>query len=196
MSRRMTEPMRMILACGALLAGFSMAGASYGFAASPEEAWQKLGQGSIVLFRHATAPGTGDPAGMKLGDCSTQRNLNGEGRRQARRIGEAFRERNIAVGAVLSSQWCRAMDTARLAFPGQAEAEPIFNSFFADRDGEPEQTAAAKRLLEKWAGPGVLVAVTHQVNITALTGIAPASGEGVIIRMRQGEVSVEGRIRP
>lgn len=194
MSRRMIRPIHVILTCWVLLAG--LAAAPYGFAASPEEAWQKLGQGSIVLFRHATAPGTGDPPGMTLGDCATQRNLDDEGRRQARRIGEAFRERNIAVDAVLSSQWCRAMETAELAFPGKAKAEPVFNSFFSGRGDEPKQTAAAKRLFENWTGSGALVAVTHQVNITALTGIAPASGEGIIIRVKRGEVSVVGRIKP
>jgi broad specificity phosphatase PhoE len=51
-----------------------------------------------VLFRHATAPGTGDPAGFVLGDCATQRNLNGRGRTQARAIGDEFRTRGVVIG--------------------------------------------------------------------------------------------------
>ncbi|WP_328734790.1 histidine phosphatase family protein [Falsiroseomonas selenitidurans] len=90
-----------------------------------------------MLFRHAVAPGVGDPAGMRLSDCSTQRNLDDTGRNQARLIGEAMRAAGIAVGAVLSSQWCRTMKTAELAFPGRVMAEPAFNSFFADHIAGP-----------------------------------------------------------
>jgi phosphohistidine phosphatase SixA len=159
-------------------------------------AWVALSEGGIVLFRHANAPGGGDPAGMRLGDCTTQRNLDDIGRAQARRIGEAFRTRNIAVGRVLTSQWCRTRETAELAFPGQAQDEPAFNSFFADRTKGPAQTQAAKKLLQDWNGPDALVVTTHQVNITALTGIVPASGEGIVIRFDGEAIRVVGRILP
>ena len=102
--------------------------------ASAEEGWDLLREpGANILFRHANAPGAGDAAGFVPGDCATQRNLDEWGRNQARAIGEAFRARGIAVGAVLSSQWCRARDTADLAFPGQVREEPAFNSFFGNR---------------------------------------------------------------
>jgi len=102
-------------------------------ASSDEAAWNALRAGGIAIFRHANAPGVGDPPGMRLDDCSTQRNLDEEGRVQARRIGDAFRSRNIQMGAVLASQWCRATETAELAFPGLVRAEPVFNSFFDDQ---------------------------------------------------------------
>jgi phosphohistidine phosphatase SixA len=165
-------------------------------AAQDEPAWEALRQGAIVLFRHANAPGTGDPAGMRLDACATQRNLDEAGRRQARRIGEAFAARGIAVREVLTSRWCRARETARLAFGDSVREEPALDSFFDDRNEGPARTAAASRLLAGWRGPGVLAAVTHQVNITALTGIFPASGEGVVIRMAAGRAEVIGRIRP
>ncbi|MGK7869942.1 histidine phosphatase family protein [Falsiroseomonas sp. E2-1-a20] len=169
-----------------------------------EPAWDALREGGIVLFRHALAPGGGDPPGMRLGDCATQRNLSAEGRAQAVRIGQAFRERGIAVGAVLASGWCRARETADLAFPGHARREPVFDSFFADRAAGPAQTEAARRMLLGWSGPGALVVSTHQVNITALTGalsasgvgIFPASGEGIVLARRDGALAVVGRIRP
>ncbi len=165
--------------------------------AAAEDGWSELARpGAIVLFRHAIAPGTGDPAGFVVGDCSTQRNLDERGRAQARAIGEAFRMRGIAVGRVLSSQWCRARDTAELAFPGQVRSDPAFNSFFSDRAAEPETTAEALRILAAWQGPGVLVVVTHQVNITALTGIVPASGEGVVVRIQDGDLTPAGRLPP
>ena len=164
--------------------------------ASEDTAWTALRQGGIVLFRHANAPGGGDPAGMRIGDCTTQRNLDDRGRAQARSIGEAFRSRGIAVGLVLTSQWCRTRETAELAFPGRGQDEPAFNSFFGDRSKGPAQTAAARRVLEAWRGPGALVVVAHQVNITALTGIVPASGEGIVVLMNDGAVRVVGRIGP
>lgn len=164
--------------------------------ASDVVVWDTLRRGGIALFRHANAPGGGDPAGMRLDDCATQRNLDALGRSQAVRIGEAFRAKGIAVGAVLASQWCRTTETAALAFPGRGRAEPAFNSFFGDAAAGPAQTAAARRILLGWDGPGALCVVTHQVNITALSGIVPASAEGVVLRRVDDALVVAGRIRP
>lgn len=163
-------------------------------------AWQTLkAPGAIVLFRHALAPGGGDPAGFVVGDCSTQRNLSDEGRQQAQRIGEVLRRNGVRVTGVWHSAWCRTRDTAQLAFPDLAapalRPEPVFNSFFNDRNEEPAQTAAARRLLVGWRGPGTLVVVTHQVNITALTGIVPQSGEGVILQRKGTALVVAGRLQ-
>jgi phosphohistidine phosphatase SixA len=167
-------------------------------AAQAEEGpWALLKQdGAVILFRHANAPGTGDPEGFVLGDCSTQRNLDEKGRAEARAIGEAFRSQGIKVGRVLSSQWCRSRETADLAFPGRVTEEPAFNSFFDDRSAEPQATAAARDILARWMGQGTLVVVTHQVNITALTGITPRPGEGVVVAMQDGTVEVLGRLPP
>jgi phosphohistidine phosphatase SixA len=160
-------------------------------------AWSALKKpGAIVLFRHASAPGGGDPVGHRLDDCSTQRNLDEEGRAQARRIGERFRAQGVKVEAVLSSQWCRTRDTAQLAFPGLPKDGPAFNSFFSDRSNEASQTAAARQQLLAWRGTGVLVVVTHQVNITALTGLWIASGEGIVLRRQGTELTVVAKITP
>lgn len=69
---------------------------------SAEELWALLRQaaGLVVLLGHARAPGTGDPPAFRLDDCSTQRNLNAEGQRQSRQLGEAFRQRQIPVARV------------------------------------------------------------------------------------------------
>jgi broad specificity phosphatase PhoE len=164
--------------------------------ASEAAAWQALDQGAIVLFRHANAPGTGDPARFRLEDCSTQRNLDEAGREQARRWGQRFRERALTPGRVISSRWCRARETADLAFPGQRRDEPAFDSFFEAPQQRDAATTAARAVLAGWQGPGPLVVVTHQVNITALTGIEPRSGEGVVIRLQAGRVEVIGRLPP
>jgi hypothetical protein len=168
-----------------------------GLASADEDAaWDTLRQGGIVLFRHAQAPGGGDPPGMRLGDCATQRNLDATGRAQAVRMGEVLRARGVEPGAVIASGWCRTMETAELAFPGRARREPVFDSFFGDLRSGPAQTEAARRLLLGWSGPGALFVSTHQVNVTALTGVFPASGEGVVLRREAGELRVIGRIRP
>ena len=181
------------LACFDLPPGSGVAAADQ---AREAAAWEALRGGAIALFRHAKAPGGGDPAGMRLGECATQRNLDEAGRQQALRIGEAFRTRKIEAGAVLTSQWCRTTETADLAFPMMARPEPIFNSFFDDRGNGPAQTRDARALLSRWTGPGALAVSTHQVNITGLTGIVTASGEGILVRVKVGVVGVVGRIRP
>ncbi len=162
---------------------------------SEERAWQALRDGAVVLFRHANAPGVGDPPGFTLEDCSTQRNLDDTGREQARGIGHRFTERSIRVGAVLTSQWCRTRETAALAFPGSGRVrdEPAFNSFFGEPDRRSPQTARAREIVVGWRGPGALVITTHQVNITALTGVATSSADGIVVR--PGTTEVVGRIR-
>jgi len=164
--------------------------------ADGEPAWDALRKGAVLLVRHANAPGVGDPADFKLGDCRTQRNLDSLGRGQARQLGDQFVNRRIAVGAVLVSQWCRTRETADIAFPNLAREDASFNSFFGDSTSQPAQTAAALNILKRWKGPGALVVVTHQVNITALTGVVPASGEGVVVRSKADGIEVVGRVAP
>jgi phosphohistidine phosphatase SixA len=147
-------------------------------------------------MRHAAAPGGGDPPGFQLGDCATQRNLSEGGRQQARRIGEAFAREGVAVAQALSSRWCRALDTARLAFPEVANPDATLDSFFAQRSSGEEQTRLLRALVEGWRGPGVLALVTHQVNVTALTGVFPAEGEVLVLRPGAGGFELVGRLRP
>ncbi|MDZ7890973.1 MAG: histidine phosphatase family protein [Rhodoferax sp.] len=172
--------------------GWSAAFAAAAVNASGAEA--ELKPGSVVLIRHALAPGGGDPAQFVLNDCSTQRNLNDEGRAQARRIGKFFRQLPVPVEAVWSSQWCRTRETANLAFPGKRVDQAAFNSFFGEPDAAPAQTQAAAALLNAWNGKGLLVVVTHQVNITAITGVVSSSGEAVVLGRRNGAWAVTGRL--
>lgn len=161
--------------------------------------WQKLrtGRGYAVLLRHALAPGTGDPAGFRLGDCSTQRNLSLDGRLQAISIGAQWRRERVPVDRVLTSRWCRARDTARLLAVGKVTAYPDLDSSFTVSASVAERrTAKVRALLARHAGqPGVLVLVGHQVNITDITGVAPSSGEGVVVQARaDGSLRVVGTL--
>jgi phosphohistidine phosphatase SixA len=197
-------PLRLQLttvACLSLLSlGFPLPMAVVAHAATPPpsaaSAAASIQSGDIVLVRHASAPGTGDPAAFRLNDCTTQRNLDEAGRAQARRIGQQVRALGVPVGAVWTSQWCRTRETARLAFSLPAQDMPAFNSFFEHPAGGKARTEAALRALAQWSGPGLLVVVTHQVNITGLTGIYPASGEIVIVRKgTDGGISAIGSIK-
>ena len=89
--------------------------------------------GIVAILRHAFAPGTGDPATFALDDCITQRNLDAQGREQARKIGAAIRAAGVNVDRVLTSQWCRCRDTARFLDLRPVEDLPALNSFFRNR---------------------------------------------------------------
>jgi phosphohistidine phosphatase SixA len=164
-------------------------------AVADDAMWKLLESGGrVVLVRHAiTTPGVGDPEGMRLDDCSTQRNLTDAGRAHARAIGEAFRARKIAVDRVLSSPWCRCLETARLAFARAEPSAPLGNLF-----GRPEksqaQVEAMRALVAGHRGSGNLVLVSHGSTIGALTGISPGTGEMVIVTRRDDGFVVNGRL--
>ena len=190
----MASPARWLLIL-TLLVGSGLAAPGV---AADEALWDALREGrAVALIRHALAPGTGDPVGFRLGDCATQRNLSDEGRAQARAIGDRFRAQGIETAEVHSSQWCRCLETARLLGLGPVEALPALNSFFGGRSKGPEQTAAIERFLEPAAAGLPHVLVTHQVNITALTGLFLGSGEIVVAAPRTGgTLEVLGRLAP
>ncbi|MDT8879396.1 histidine phosphatase family protein [Halomonas saccharevitans] len=151
--------------------------------------------GHVALMRHALAPGIGDPADFRLGDCATQRNLSDAGREQARRIGARFRERGIEIGEVRSSRWCRCLETARLLGLGDVIPTPALDSFFRDRATAERQTASTRALIRGWNGEGNLLLVTHQVNITALVGGGVGSGEIIVVRADEAGLVRVGRLR-
>lgn len=152
--------------------------------------------GTVLLLRHALAPGTGDPPGFQLDDCSTQRNLSEAGREQARALGERLRTAGIREARVYSSRWCRCLETAELLSLGLVQPEPALDSFFQRRAEGPDRTAAVREKLRKLPlGPPVVM-VTHQANISALTGEFAPSGAGVVIRIApKGEQEILGVLR-
>jgi phosphohistidine phosphatase SixA len=155
--------------------------------------WDALDEpGAIAIMRHALAPGTSDPSNFRLGDCATQRNLDDRGREQARRIGAAFRERGYSFDAVYTSQWCRCRETAQLLDLGPVEDAPELNSFFQDFSKRESRTAEARAMIAATSGTRMLV--SHQVNISALTGRTTRSGEVLIIRMNGQKAEVLGSI--
>lgn len=148
--------------------------------------------GAHAIMRHALAPGGGDPANFDITDCSTQRNLDDRGRAQSRRIGAALRARKINFQVILTSQWCRSRETAELLDLGPVTEAPALNSFFQDRSTADAQTRATRQIAQE--APGPLLMVAHQVNITALTGVFPSSGEIVIFRVTDTGTEVLGTV--
>lgn len=165
------------------------------------ELWRRLQQQDapyFVLMRHALAPGTGDPASFQLDDCSTQRNVSDAGRLQAVRTGEAFQNQGVSVDLVLSSQWCRCLDTATLIDVAPVEPFPPLNSFFSDRSTAPQQTTEVLEWISRQGDePGITLMVTHFVNIAAISNNSVGSGEMVVMQLTdQNQLQVLGLINP
>lgn len=175
----------------ALLAGFLHVDAI----AQEHEMWPLLRKGGqVVLIRHTdTEPGVGDPPNMRLNDCTTQRNLSEEGRAHARRIGAAFREFKVPVDRVLSSPWCRCVETAGLAF-GTADIDASLSNLFGRRENRDAQVSAMRALVGTPREGGNLVLVSHGSTIMALTNVSPRTGEIVVVRpLGEGRFAVAGR---
>jgi phosphohistidine phosphatase SixA len=156
--------------------------------------------GHVAMIRHGlTTPGSGDPLGFKLEDCATQRNLIDEGREEARKVGRLLRERGVAIDRVLSSEWCRCVETAELLAAGPVEKDRALNNLFGRPQNRAGQVEAMRRLIAAWKGPGNLLLVTHGATMGALMGVNPATAAGVVLVPAPGKgdgFRVVGRIGP
>ena len=165
------------------------------FAQAAEPIWEAARTpGSVVVVRHSFAPGGFDPPDARLDDCSTQRNLDERGRAQARRIGEAFRQNGVAVGAVLSSPRCRCLDTARLAF-GQAQPWEVLQGALNDSERRQGQLVEIRKAIAGHRSGPPLVLVTHGSVVTDLTGLNIQMGGFVVLRRApDGSHAVAGQL--
>jgi phosphohistidine phosphatase SixA len=166
--------------------------------ADDERIWSLLRSGGqVVLMRHTvTPPGVGDPPGMRVDDCSTQRNLTQEGRRHATAIGEVVRLHGVEFDRVLSSPMCRCLDTARLAF-GRAE---ILNATMNPRAGiedKPREVREMRALATDKRRGGNVILVSHGTTITGVTGLNVEPGEMIVVTPQgEGHFELRGRLRP
>ena len=166
--------------------------------ADDDEAWQALREGrALLILRHANAPGLGDPPGFRLSDCSTQRNLSDEGRAQAHSVGVWFQQRQLQPGKVLSSPWCRCVDSATLAF-----GPPQVWTALGSPHGSPETTSTAHlrelraALAAASSRPGRFEAwFTHMFVLSDLANTNTSSGEALILRAdTHGKTEVLARL--
>lgn len=157
--------------------------------------------GHVALIRHGNAPGPslgrgGDPSGFRIDDCRTQRNLDALGRDQARALGEAFRRHGVPVGRILSSPWCRCVDTGRLMAVGEVETSW---ALVPDVGSSVPRLTRLQEIVSGWGGPGTLVLVTHALTVRPLAGILPAQAETVVLKPAPRDPrggTVVGRIAP
>ena len=152
-------------------------------------------KGYVLLMRHALAPGVGDPPNLKVGDCSTQRNLNEEGRTQAREMGQWLQRREIKILRVESSRWCRANETAKLLNIGTVRPNKNLDSLFQETNlnSHPQTANIKKRIINHRNTRGLLVFVGHFVNFQAVAQTSLESGEGVLVRATStGEIKILG----
>ncbi|WP_440923431.1 histidine phosphatase family protein [Candidatus Pelagibacter sp.] len=137
--------------------------------------------GKLIFIRHAYAPGNGDPADFNLNDCSTQRNLSDDGRKQAQRIGEFFTKNKIEIDKVLSSEWCRCKETAKIAFKNYS-TNSFLNSFYSSKfsKNKDKQVKAFNYYIKNLESKKNLIFVTHYVFISEVLNYGPSSGEIVV----------------
>ena len=140
--------------------------------------------GKLIFIRHAYAPGSGDPNNFKLNDCSTQRNLSEDGRRQAKYIGEFFKKNKIKIDKVLSSEWCRCIETAKIAF-NDFSTNNFLNSFYSSKHAKNKdaQVDSLNDYIKKFKSDKNLILVTHYVLISEVLNYGPSSGEVVVSDM-------------
>ena len=138
-------------------------------------------ENNIIFIRHAIAPGNGDPSNFDISDCSTQRNLSKNGELQALKIGNFFKKNDIKITEVLSSEWCRCKNTAKIAF-GNYETKNFLNSFYDDKfsENKDKQILEFQKFIRNWNKTGNLVFVTHYVVISEILNKATSSGEIVV----------------
>jgi len=142
--------------------------------------------GYLLLMRHAYAPGVGDPAGYRLDDCATQRNLDAQGLAQAIRTGAWLKRQGVGKALVYSSSWCRCRYTAKALELGSVNIEPSLASFF----DQPEQAGASTAALARFVARAMkskddqaLILVTHHVNIRDFAGPDIGSGDMLLVKV-------------
>ena len=154
---------------------------------------------SIIIMRHADAPGFSDPPGYRLNDCSTQRNLGDDGRKQATEIGQWLAAQGIKEARVFSSPWCRCMDTASLLNKGKAVPETSLGSFFEEMSRGDKQTKELEAFIKKQLSSDnkiPLILVSHQVNIRAFTGASVGSGQMLLVKVNKQGQAIHQRSIP
>jgi phosphohistidine phosphatase SixA len=153
----------------------------------------------VLLMRHALAPGVGDPAGYKLQDCKSQRNLDAKGREQAQKTGQWLKAQGVGSALVYSSAWCRCKETAEKLAVGPTVLEPSLNSFFDDMRQGPQSNLNLQKFIGsqlKTKGDKALILVTHHVNIAEFTGENIGSGDMVLAKVNAAGKMVSFKIYP
>jgi len=180
-----------------VMLGIVMIGSFHACASELSESLKKSDY--VLLMRHALAPGVGDPAGYKLQDCKSQRNLDAIGRAQAQKTGQWLKAQGVSNALVFTSAWCRCKETAEnLAF-GTPVLEASLNSFFDDMRQGPQSNVNLQKFMVsqlKSKGDKALILVTHHVNIAEFTGENVGSGDMVLAKVNSAGKLLSFKIYP
>ncbi|MEY4076022.1 MAG: hypothetical protein RIQ69_392 [Pseudomonadota bacterium] len=180
-----------------VMLGIVMIGSFHACASELSESLKKSDY--VLLMRHALAPGVGDPAGYKLQDCKSQRNLDATGRAQAQKTGQWLKAQGVSNALVFTSAWCRCKETAEnLAF-GTPVLEASLNSFFDDMRQGPQSNVNLQKFMVsqlKSKGDKALILVTHHVNIAEFTGENVGSGDMVLAKVNSAGKLLSFKIYP
>ena len=141
---------------------------------------------NVIFLRHSLAPGMGDPKNFKLEDCSTQRNLDRLGRKQAEELGNLFRHNELTFDEILSSEWCRCKETAALMQLGRWKTFLGLNSFFEGYVDKKKTLSVLNQKLAVINSDKLVLLITHQVVISAITGKFVGSGKMVFYNSETG----------
>ena len=170
------------------------------FATAQSDLASKLKDGShVLLMRHADAPGYGDPKNYQISECSTQRNLGDQGRKQAKNTGDWLSSQGIEQAKVYSSPWCRCIDTAALLNKGTVKKEMALGSFFDDMSQAKRQTDELVKLIgaERKQNPNMpMIMVTHHVNIQSYMGMVVNSGDMVLVKVDPTGKPISSKLYP
>jgi phosphohistidine phosphatase SixA len=189
----------MAIVRSALLGLLLLGGAGWASAnAADDDVWALLKKpGHIILLRHSNAPGSVPEFNdMDFKNCAIQRNLDADGKAQAARIGDAFRKHKISSLRLISSQYCRALDTAKLVKLGPVTPDPVLNQvFLANPAAMSGAGTKGRELMKKIPAKQLTMLVTHVTNIQSIAGAKLDSGEMAVVHFDPaGEVVVDGKI--
>lgn len=163
--------------------------------ATASQLQQVRGGGYVLYIRHgATDVNQPDLAPqVDLGDCSTQRPLTADGRKQMAQIGAYLRQAAIPIGEVFVSPLCRARESAAAAFGERFTVEPLlmYSGNMTEREKAPV-VARTRALIAQPVPAGTnRVLLAHAPNLMDVMSYFPTPEGSVVILKPSGEGGIE-----
>ncbi|MFZ6773665.1 histidine phosphatase family protein [Undibacterium sp. SXout7W] len=164
--------------------------------AASRELISRLKRGGFVLYlRHGTTDNTRPDRfpNVDLNDCSTQRPLNDEGRKQAIKIGESLRKARIPLGEIRISPLCRVKDTAAAALPGityVVDEKLMYTANLTTEQKNPILNNTRFLLSQPVNEHQNRLLIAHAPNLMDLMGYFPKEGT-LVIFLPKGDAGFE-----
>lgn len=146
---------------------------------------EKLQQGGyVIFFRHAATDHSQKDIDKKnLENCDTQRRLDDKGRQQSKDIGEGFKALGIPVGDVITSHYCRCINTAQIAFGKATPTKDITSIQDVTPEVKQQRIANLRKMLATPPKPGTnTVLVAHKWMFKDASGHLLEEGEAAIFK--------------